>query len=446
MALISVREYKSLKIGEFDPACKDCLSVTEQQADLLTNPKITNGLEVFKYANKTSLIAQQYVGVFQLGPLTVEVLPKIDGDDQSVRRNLVAMLAVALDLEISEGEMARVAFQNHGILEILIRLFCDKLFIQVHKGLVRRYETCEDNLSVLRGKLGIAEQIRLNAANPERLYCRFDEFQEDNPLNQILKAAIRLLLKNSRNLGNQRKLAELMLVFVGASDHPRQSLPWTKVVFDRMSERYRPCFKLAELFLKSTPPDVTGGPAHGFSLCFDMNVLFEEYIGQMAARTFRPLGYQVSLQGPKKHLAYNENQNCAAFAMKPDVIGHLNSQAVWIIDTKWKPLAKRNSWDPLSTQQKDFVSQQDFYQMYAYANSYNCPDVVLLYPHYRELGLDAGIRGSYLLNPWIHEISSSQSHRVKIATIDLSNLKTVVSQLKEIILVDRKSRNPLKER
>ncbi len=207
MALISVREYKSLKIGEFDPACKDCLSVTEQQADLLTNPKITNGLEVFKYANKTSLIAQQYVGVFQLGPLTVEVLPKIDGDDQSVRRNLVAMLAVALDLEISEGEMALV-----------------------------------------------------------------------------------------------------------------------------------------------------------------------------------------------------------------------------------------------STQQKDFVSQQDFYQMYAYANSYDCPDVVLLYPHYRELGLDAGIRGSYLLNPWIHEISSSQSHRVKIATIDLSNLKTVVSQLKEIILVDRKSRNSLKER
>lgn len=433
MALISVHEYKSLKIGEFDSVGK---SVTEQQADLLTNAKVTNELEVFKYANKTSLVAQQYVGVFQLGPHTVEVLPKIDGDDQSVRRNLVAMLAVALDLDISEGEAARVATQNHGILEILIRLFCDKLFIQVHKGLVRRYEGREENLSVLRGKLGIAEQVRLNAANPERLFCRFDEFQEDNPLNQVLKAAIRLLLKVSKELKNQRQLAELLLVFEGASDCSKASLPWTRVVFDRMSERYRPCFKLAELFLKSTPPDVTGGAAHGFSLFFDMNVLFEEYIGRMAARTFRPLGYQVKLQDSQKHLAYDENQKRAAFAMKPDVVGQLDSQVAWIIDTKWKPLAKKNSWNPLSTQQKDVVSQQDFYQMYAYANSYDCPDVILLYPHYKELGLEAGVRGSYLLNPWIHEVNDSESRRVKVATVDLSDLKTVPDQLKEIILDD----------
>ena len=434
MALISVREYKSLKIGEFDPVGKEGPSVTEQQADLLTTTKVTNGLEVFKYANKTSLTAQQYVGVFQLGPHTVEVLPKIDGDDQSVRRNLVAMLTVALDLDISEGEAACVATQNHGILEILIRLFCDKLFIQVHKGLVRRYEGREENLSVLRGKLEVAEQVRLNAANPERLFCRFDEFQEDNPLNQILRAAIHLLLKISRELGNQRKLGELMLVFEGASDYPRHSLPWSRVVFDRMSERYRPCFKLAELFLKSTPPDVTGGAAHGFSLFFDMNVLFEEYIGRMAVRTFRPLGYQVTLQGPQKQLAYDENQKRAAFAMKPDIVGQQNGLCAWIIDTKWKPLAKKNSWNHLSTEQKDFVSQQDFYQMYAYANSYDCPEVILLYPHYKELGLNAGVRGSYLLNPWIHEVNDKECKRVRVATIDLSNLKTVPDQLRQLIL------------
>jgi len=435
MALISVRQYKSLKIGEFNPFAEGGPSVTEQQADLLTNARVTNGLDIFKYANKTSLTAQQYVGVFQLGPHTVEVLPKIDGDEQSVRRNLVAMLAVTLDLDISEGEAARVATQNHGILEILIRLFCDKLFIQVHKGLVRRYEGREENLSVLRGKLGIAEQVRLNAANPERLFCRFDEFLEDNPLNQILRAAIRQLLKVSREPGNQRKLAELMLVFEGASDYPRQSLPWTRVIFDRMSERYRSCFKLAELFLKSIPPDVTGGAVHGFSLFFDMNVLFEEYIGRMAERIFRPLGYQVTRQGPKKHLAFDEIKNCAAFAMLPDVVGQLNGQYAWIIDTKWKALAKKDYWKRQSTEQKDVVSQADFYQMYAYANSYDCPDVILLYPHYKDdMGLSAGVRGSYLLNPWIQEANDKQRKRIKVATIALSDLKTVPEQLRKIIL------------
>lgn len=128
MALISVKEYKTLKISDgcFNP---EQPSVTEQQAELLTNLKATYGVEVFKYANKTTLTAQQYVGVLQLGSLTVEVLPKIDGDEQSVRRNLVAMLGVALDLGIKEGDVASVAAQNHGVLRnsdkaVLRQTFC----------------------------------------------------------------------------------------------------------------------------------------------------------------------------------------------------------------------------------------------------------------------------------------------------------------------------------
>lgn len=422
MALISVQEYENLYIEETVSSRK---SVTGVQAEILTNLMPTYGFEVFKYVNRNTIRAQQYVGVFQLGVHTIEVLPKIDGD---VRRNLVAMLAVALDLDISEGDVARVATQNHGVLEILIRLFCDKLFAQVHRGLVRRYEGREENLSVLRGKLGVVEQVRLNAANPERLFCRFDEFQEDNPLNQVLKAAIRLLLKVSRELKNQRQLAELLLVFEGASDCPRTSLPWNRVVFDRMSDRYKPCFKLAELFLKMTPPDVSGGGVQGFSLFFDMNVLFEEYIGRMAARIFRPDGFRVSLQGPQRYLAFDEDAGRTVFAMKPDVVGLRDDRVEWILDTKWKQLSIEEA--------KDGVAQSDLYQMYAYANCYDCPDVVLLYPHHKELGPDAGVRGSYLLNPWIHEVSDLKNRRVRVATINLENLKTVPAQLRKIILSD----------
>lgn len=231
MALISVREYGRLHLGEFDPARP---SITAAQAELLTNLRPTYGFEVFRYVNGSTIAAQQYVGVFQFGPHTIEILPKVDGDDRSVRRNLVAMLMVALDLDIAEGEIAHVATQQHGILEILIRLFCDKLFAQVHRGLVRRYEAREENLAVLRGRLAVTEQVRRNAGNPERLFCRFDEFQEDNPLNQILKAAIRLLLGAARTLDNQRHLAELLLVFEEVSDRPTSALQWQRVI-DRKS-------------------------------------------------------------------------------------------------------------------------------------------------------------------------------------------------------------------
>jgi 5-methylcytosine-specific restriction enzyme subunit McrC len=427
MALISVQEYENLYIEETVSSRK---TVTSVQAAILTNLKPTYGFEIFKYINGNTIRAQQYVGVFQLGVHTVEVLPKIGGD---TRQNLVAMLAVALDLQISEGEVARVATQNHSLLEILIRLFCDKLFAQVHKGLVRRYEGREENLSVLRGKLGVVEQVRLNAAYPERLFCRFDEFQEDNPLNQVLKAAIRFLLKVSRELKNQRQLAELLLVFEGASDCPRTSLPWLRVVFDRMSDRYKPCFKLAELFLKKTPPDVSGGGVQGFSLFFDMNVLFEEYIGRMAVRIFRPDGFRVTLQGKEqpRYLAFDEDAKRKVFAMKPDVVGLRGDRIEWILDTKWKQLSIEEA--------RDGVAQSDLYQMYAYANCYDCPDVVLLYPHHKELGPDSGVRGSYLLNPWIHEVSDRKNRRVRVASINLDNMNSVPAQLRQIILPENQA-------
>lgn len=421
MALISVREYEKLHVGEFDA---DRPSVTPKQAEVITNLKPIYGFEVFKYVNGNTLSAQQYVGTFQFGQHTIEVLPKIDGTETDVRRNLVAMLAVALDLEISEGDAARVAQQNHGILEILIRLFCDKLFAQIHRGLVRRYEAKEENLAVLRGRLGIAEQVRLNAGNPERLYCRFDEFQEDNPLNQILKAGVRLLLGISRDMRNQQQLAELMLVFEGVTDVHRQSLPWSKVVFDRLSDRYMPSFKLVEMFLKAIPPDVTGGAAQSFSLFFDMNVLFEEYIGRIARRTFVPEGYQVVLQGPQQYLALDLANQRPIFAMKPDVVGKLGAKVAWILDTKWKPLSLQKS--------KEGVQQDDLYQMYAYANCYDCSDVVLLYPHHQELGGVAGVRSSFGLNPLVRA-AEQPVRQVRIATVDLSELGAVQQQLRNII-------------
>lgn len=422
MPLLSLREYGKLAIGELDLSVP---SVLPGQAAQLRSLRAVHGFDVFKLVNETTLSAQQYVGAVQIGNLTVEILPKVEGIDGTLmRRNLVAMLAVVLDLEISEGDIARVSTQRHGILEILIRLFCDKLFAQVHRGLVRRYEPRAENLSVMRGRIGITEQIRLNSANPERLHCRFEEFQEDNPLNQILKACVRLLLKSSRELSNQRRLGELLLVFEGVSEVSRSTLPWHLIRFDRLNQRYEPSFKLAELFLKSTPPDVSGGSVQGFSLFFEMNTLFEEYIGRIARRVFRPDGFKVVLQGPQRYLTYDETTEREAFAMKPDVVGLKGNDAAWIIDTKWKELSKEDA--------KEGVAQGDMYQMYAYSNRYACSDVVLLYPHHEGLGPNHGIRTRYRLNSWTDSQGSQQPGTVTIGTVNLANLSTVPGQLRAL--------------
>lgn len=132
MSVLTLREYETFAIDErFSSEGRK--SVTPAQADALerlSERLKAAGLkgELFRHANRTTLKAQQFVGVMQLGTDVVEVIPKIDGlDDRSARINLFRMLARTRRLAIHEADLARLAVQNLNILEIFIRLFCDKL-------------------------------------------------------------------------------------------------------------------------------------------------------------------------------------------------------------------------------------------------------------------------------------------------------------------------------
>jgi 5-methylcytosine-specific restriction enzyme subunit McrC len=420
MRPIALREYGRLLVASSD-ATKQ--SISSSLADCLCNLSHVYGHEIFRFVNRHAISAQQYVGVAQFGTTSIEVLPKIAGDDDAVRLNLVRMLSVALDLEISQGEAAAVSNQNYGVLEILIKTFCDKLFREVHRGLVRRYEQQEENLTVLRGRLDITNQIRGNLVRPERLYCRYDELYEDNALNQIFKAAVRCLLKHSKSSKNQSRLSELLLIFEGAADIPIRALPWARVVFDRMSERYRPCFNLAKLFLTQQFPDVRHGGADGISLFFEMNVLFEAYIGRMMQRQLGARGYQVTLQGPRRYFTVDQRSETDAFMMKPDIVVSHTRQLRLIVDTKWKELSEQ--------ERRDGIAQADMYQMHAYAQCYGAAHVILLYPHHDNLSGLPGMRSSYRVKT--HEVlNSGQATIISSATVDLSDLSTVPTQLQAL--------------
>ena len=425
MSLLTVHEYQQLAVG--DDLDAPCPSVSNGQAAALLSLRTVYGFDVFKFTGKNKITAQQYVGVVQVGDLTVEVLPKIDriDDDSKIRRNLVAMLAVVRDLRISDGDVAHIATQRSGILEILIRIFCDKLFEQVHKGMLRRYESRSENLNVVRGKIGITEQIRLNSTNPERMFCHFDEFHENIPLNQILKACLRLLARISVDSSNQRKINELLFVLDTVADIAPSALPWHQINFDRTSNRFEPIYKLAELFLKATPPDISGGGTQGFSLFFEMNALFEEYIGRMAKRTFQQEGHSIRLQGPRRYLAVAEKTRREVFALKPDIVALKDKVPVWIMDTKWKVLLPEDA--------KEGVAQGDMYQMYAYAQRYDCPDIMLLYPHHSNLGTEAGMRASYALTDADSEGCDRPLRRIRVGTIDLVDLSTIKDQLRVLV-------------
>lgn len=378
------------------------------------------------------LRAQQVVGVIAADDVTLEILPKIDGNesDAAARRSLVHMLAVVLDLDIVEGALTDLGWQRDDLLEILIRLFCDRLFEALHRGLPRRYVPHEDDLAALRGRLDVKRQFTVLAASPQRLACRYDELSADIALNQIMKAAVTKLAKVARAPENQRRLAELSFAFADITALPVKALPWHQVVIDRTNRSWAQLLSLAKLLLGDRFQTTSSGDVRGFSLLFEMNKLFEEFVGRSLARALSGTGFEVRLQGPRGYVLADLETGQNRFATKPDITIAERGAPVLVIDTKWKRL-KGAIDDP-----KYGVGQADVYQMMAYAHVYRCERLLLLYPHHAGLGSEpAGLT-------CVHRINGTDDSRIGVATLSLSNPKAAVGQLRELLFVEELALHP----
>lgn len=425
MSVLALREYERITVGDvFDAKNKvirlDQHKALEKFGELYRkHHKVT----VFAHGPRRSLIAQNFVGVIDLGVDQIEILPKIEGSVEQVRDNLAAMISMVLDLELIDQDLTFTERNEHSILEVFVALFCKKLWQCVRRGLVREYVSHSDNLSVLRGRLSVTQQVRRNSARPDRLACVFDEFTDNNPLNQVLKLSLRILSKVSKVESNRRQIAELLFCFQDVDDIAASAIQWSGIRITRLTAQFEQVLAMARLFIDGHSPDVISGGSSGFALLFDMNVLFEGYVGIMARRTFASDGISISLQGPKKYLGRAAGSGTSSFALKPDIVARQAANVEFIVDTKWKRLNESAF--------KEGIATSDVYQMYAYSTQYAAKNVLLLYPHHEGLGVWKPGRAQY----WVNGIDGDPAlgHKICIATLSLSDLKVVPQCLKEIV-------------
>jgi len=376
------------------------------------------------------LRARGVVGVVAAEDCSLEILPKIDvpaaqgsiEERSEIRKRLVHILAVALDMKIESGRLSDLDWQRETLLEILIRIFCVKLTEAVRRGMPRRYIGHEDDLPALRGTLDVPRQFTRHAVNPSRIACRFDELSTDIALNRIIKAALAHLSRLSRSFSNLQRLRELAFVYADISSVPVQALRWDDVVIDRTNRDWQDLVGMARMFLRNQFQTTSAGAGLGTALLFEMNTLFEEYVGRLVARAMTGTEYRVSLQGGREYCLTAQDSGRQVFQTKPDILIRRGGQVVQVIDTKWKRISSRID-DP-----KKGVSQSDIYQMMAYAHLYKAPRLTLLYPHHDGLSGTDGIQGQF----WI----TGQATALETASIDvaLGTDDNIGARLKKMIV------------
>ena len=358
------------------------------------------------------LKAGQVVGVLSMPGLSLEILPKIEGTNGEVRSALIRMLAVVWDLRILDSDLATLDTQRTDLLELLVHLFAERLHAASRRGLPRHYVSHDGDLNTLRGKLNINRQLTTLAARRDVLACQFDELSEDTPLNRVLKAAVQCLVSPGRSPANARRLTNLAAIFETVRDAPEPLNE--RVRLDRTNRTFHDLYELAKMFLRGTWQATTKGRSTGFALLFEMNELFEKFIGKCLKLTVAP-PTPVHLQhsGP---FALIDSDRRGVFKLRPDIVVDPDGAPI-IIDTKWKRLQQN---EPTLG-----VEQSDVYQMMAYGQAYGSSRTVLAYPWHADLDAPPGTHQRWAIR--------GADGTVEVATIDIGRPRTVVEQLRGIL-------------
>lgn len=377
--LITCREYETVRVSNALVA-EGHEAITEKEADALL--RLDESLTIRAFERRYSGIRfLNYCGVIQVGQLTMEILPKIAETNEQERRAgldrelLLRMIAIARDLPLFDTSAADIQLQNHHLLDLVVAHFCNVTYREFHKGLIRQYIAKEEVLRLIRGRWLVNADINHNVGRKDFAHCEFDEFTDDNPYNQAIKATLRLLISvTSPNRRLSQKLRTLDAMLPGVTDKYFAAAAVRDLPRSRLVARFETVLQFCEWFLAAQSPNVHAGAERAFGLLFDMNVLFEQFVAKIL-RSVIPDALQLRTQGPRTFLVRDRKTGDDRFQMKPDLcIVRRDKSVAAIIDTKWKLL------DEQDQASKYGVQQSDVYQAAAYAEAYRCSRVALWYP------------------------------------------------------------------
>jgi 5-methylcytosine-specific restriction enzyme subunit McrC len=396
----------------------NCLGTAQALAVIDAGERM--GARIAEWQGLRSLRIQQFVGVVRTRELEIEILPKLEGlaEPARVRQSFLRMLAITQDLEIRGSEVVSFLESSEPFFCALARLYVFRLLEAVRRGLRQDYVLHQDLLPYIRGKVHWPSQAKLDTTGRLEFACSFDERSEDTPLNRTLKAALLVAGGMLEGARISSVVTELRHAMDGVSEACPSADQRARLRTDRMNRHMEPLLVLAKLILGNRNPDLgrsTDGNRDTYALVWDMNVLFEEYVGRLARKVLEARGFRVILRkGTSTYLAQEILAGRNAFLLRPDILVQRGRKPWVVADTKWKRLDPR--------QRSLGVSESDVYQMLAYAHHFETDRAVLVYPHHPALGVP-GVKQEFLIQ------GRSPDVRVHIVTLDLARLDEMPEQI-----------------
>lgn len=349
-----------------------------------------------------------YVGALQVGNLTIEILPKADKNSIANKHLwqgvLLDMLRECRLLKYESLGAANLKLQFNSILDLYFEIFVSEVEKLLQKGLIKSYRRQEGNLQVLKGRLVIPKQIRINLFHKDQFYTNHEVFDFNHPLNQIIFRALCILEKMVLDPRLSFKIKRLKSYFPKIQAIKATESLFQKITFNRKTIRYQSAIEIAHLIILHYSPDIKSGQNHLIALLFDMNLLFEEYVYR-----------QIKKQQNEDFIVKRQQQKpfWNRRYLRPDILIEWKGENI-VLDTKWKVLKKLSP------------KMEDLRQAFVYNQFFEAKKCILLYPQVYDLD-------DLKATPFENKESTCQVNFLDILKDNKLNKKLGINLLKTII-------------
>jgi 5-methylcytosine-specific restriction enzyme subunit McrC len=324
---------------------------------------------------------KNYVGVIQIGGLTIEILPKTDkniaedSDFTAWHGALLNMLKVCKHINVNSVSEANLKRKHNSLLDLYFEMYLDEVQSLLRTGLVKKYRRDASNVLALKGRLDFNKNIQQNLIHQERFYTEHQVYDYENLVNQIILKGLTILGDLTYNSQLKDRIARLRVNFPEIKEIPIQKYHFDKVKENRKTVAYTRALQIAKMIILNYSPDIRSGQENMLTLLFDMNKLWEEYVYRMLLRN-KEDNLTVSFQ--------NKQVFWEGRTIRPDLVliktKENSEEETYIIDTKWKVLDVTNPKP----------SDNDLKQMYAYNLYWDAKRSMLLYPNSKVINEEFG--------------------------------------------------------
>lgn len=384
---VSLQEGGSHPLSDLLPpdqgAAEDREALREATARLGSRIRTELGLrqDAFAIEETTSgpvLRTRGVAGTISLGRLTFDIRPKHvpAPTDATWQHALTVMLDRASRRRVRFTRTRRLAFKPRTFIDQLAMGLALELDEATRHAEVRAYHSERAELSQVRGRILVSEQLRSSLLKPHKVVCEVDELSADNPVNHLLHWAVTQL----RALVTQPRVRHELSVQAARLPTMSQPVrPPTRLFFHlpRQYQHYAGAVELATAFARGLTTLHGASNIGGAGFLVGTERLFESFVERsLEVALAGGDGWTVEPQKRSEYaVPFDVTTGDRSFFSTPDNIARRHDGACLIVDAKYKRFQ-----DETDETAPDRPSNGDLYQMAAACVAHHCSRALLVYP------------------------------------------------------------------